>query len=98
MALVMYILLVVLQSGLQGQFHPEVLSKSGSRALAILLLDFVFVKTGCYFLNVQGSSQIVDLIAYGGHKFVGCIGITSCESGTVPRQFACHASQGIPDW
>ena len=75
MALVMYILLVTLQSGLRGRFHPEVLGKSASRALAVLLLDFAFVKTGCYFLNVQGSSQVVDLIAYGGYKFVGCVGI-----------------------
>ena len=73
MALVTYILLVALQSGLQGRFHPEVLGKSASRAFAVLLLDFAFVKTGCYFLNVQGSSQAVDLIAYGGYKFVGCV-------------------------
>jgi len=73
MALVTYILLSALQSGLQGRFHPEVLGNSASRALAVVLLDFTFVKIGCYFLNVQGSSQVVDLIAYGGYKFVGCV-------------------------
>jgi len=73
MALVTYILLAALQSGLQERFHPEVLGQSASRALAVVLLDFVFVKMGCYFLNVQGPSQVVDLIAYGGYKFVGVI-------------------------
>lgn len=37
-----------------------------------MILDFIFVKLGCYFLNIQGASQVVDLIAYGGYKFVGC--------------------------
>ena len=73
MALVTYILLVAVQSGLQGYFRPEVLSQSASRALAVLVLDFFFVKSGCYFLNVQGTGQVVDLIAYSGYKFVGCV-------------------------
>jgi len=73
MALVTYILLAALQSGLQERFHPKVLGESASRALAVVLLDFVFVKMGCYFLNVQGPSQVVDLVAYGGYKFVGVI-------------------------
>jgi hypothetical protein len=76
MALVTYILLAALQSGLQERFHPKVLGDSASRALAVVLLDFVFVKMGCYFLNVQGPSQVVDLIAYGGYKFVGCVTLT----------------------
>lgn len=49
----------------------QILGESASRAIAVVLLDFVFVKLGCYFLNIQGSSQVVDLIAYGGYKFVG---------------------------
>jgi hypothetical protein len=73
MALVTYILLAALQTGLQERFHPKVLGESASRALAVVLLDFAFVKIGCYFLNVQGSSQVVDLIAYGGYKFVGYV-------------------------
>jgi protein transport protein YIF1 len=72
MALVTYILLAALQSGLHNDFHPDVFGKSASRAFAVVLLDFAFVKIGCYFLNVPGSSQVVDLLAYGGYKFVGC--------------------------
>jgi hypothetical protein len=86
MALVTYILLVALQSGLEGRFHPEVLGKSASRALAVVLLDFVFVKTGCYFLNIQGSSQVVDFISYGGYKFVGYVGIYLSAVDQIPKR------------
>ncbi|KAF4584993.1 hypothetical protein EYR40_001819 [Pleurotus pulmonarius] len=73
MALVTYVLISALHSGLQKRFHPQVLGESASRAIAVVILDFLFVKTGCYILNVQESSQVVDLIAYGGYKFVGVI-------------------------
>lgn len=49
------------------------LGESASRALGVVTIDFCFIKLGCYFLNVQGSSQVVDLVAYGGYKFVGCV-------------------------
>lgn len=71
MALVTYILLAALQAGLQQRFHPELLGISASKAMAVMLLDFLFVKLGCYFLNVQETGQVLDLIAYGGYKFVG---------------------------
>ncbi|KAJ7771884.1 protein transporter yif1 [Mycena metata] len=73
MALVTYILLCALHSGLQERFHPQVLGESASRAIMVTMLDFVFVQLGCYFLNVQGPSQSIDVIASGGYKFVGVI-------------------------
>ncbi|KAF9218602.1 hypothetical protein BS17DRAFT_791073 [Gyrodon lividus] len=73
MALVTYILVAALQTGLQERFHPQILGASASRALVVVLLDFLFVKGGCYLLNVPGSGQVIDLIAYGGYKFVGVI-------------------------
>jgi hypothetical protein len=81
MALVTYILLAALQAGLRGRFHPQVLGQTASTALAVLVLDFFFVKTGCYFLNVQGNGQAVDLIAYGGYKFVGWVFIVTVMDG-----------------
>ena len=51
----------------------QMLGESASRAIGVLTIDFCFVKLGCYFLNVQGSSQVVDLVAYGGYKFVGSV-------------------------
>ncbi|KAJ7489476.1 protein transporter yif1 [Mycena latifolia] len=71
MALVTYILLCAFHSGLQERFHPQVLGESASRAIMVVMLDFIFVQLGCYFLNVQ--SQSIDVIAYGGYKFVGVI-------------------------
>ena len=71
MALVTYILLAALHSGLNARFHPEILGITASKALAVVLLDLIFVKGGCYLLNITGSSQVTDLVAYGGYKFVG---------------------------
>ncbi|TCD66876.1 hypothetical protein EIP91_000774 [Steccherinum ochraceum] len=73
MALVTYILLAALHSGLQSRFHPEILGITASTAIVVALLDLAFVKFGCYILNIQGSSQLLDLLAYGGYKFVGVI-------------------------
>ena len=52
MAFVTYILLAALYSGLNSRFHPEILGITASKALAVVLLDFCFVKSGCYFLNI----------------------------------------------
>lgn len=71
MALVTYILLAALYAGLQQRFHPEVLGRAASSAVAVVLADTAIVQIGCYILNIPGSSQIVDLVAYGGYKFVG---------------------------
>ena len=49
----------------------QILGESASRATAVVFLDFCFVKLGCYILNIQGSSQVIDILAYGGYKFVG---------------------------
>ncbi|KAH9992011.1 YIF1-domain-containing protein [Russula compacta] len=73
MAFVTYILLAALQSGLQSRFHPEIFGVVATKAIVVLLLDFLFVKGGCYLLGIQGSNPIVDLFAYGGYKFVGVI-------------------------
>ena len=88
MAIVTYILLTALHSGIHERFHPQVcaprpqwykvlmlrlqiLGESASRATAVIFFDFCFVKLGCYILNIQGSSQVIDIVAYGGYKFVG---------------------------
>ena len=73
MAFVTYILVAALQSGLQSRFHPEIFGVVATKAIVVLVLDFLFVKGGCYLLGIQGTTPIVDLIAYGGYKFVGCV-------------------------
>ena len=58
MALVTYILLAALHSGLQSRFHPEILGVTASTAIVVVLLDFAFVKFGCYILNIQVRSLV----------------------------------------
>jgi protein transport protein YIF1 len=70
MALVTYVLLISIQSGLSSRFSPEVLGTSLSKALAVLIFEFFVMKIGCYILNIPGQSQFLDLVAYGGYKFV----------------------------
>ncbi len=73
MAFVTYVLTATLAAGLDKRFRPEVLGVASSKALAVLTMDIAFVKLGCYLLNIQGSVQMVELAAYGGYKFVGCV-------------------------
>ncbi|KAF5376353.1 hypothetical protein D9757_008646 [Collybiopsis confluens] len=73
MAIVTYILISAFHSGLQSRFHPKILGESASSALAVIIVDFLFVYIGCYLLNVQANKQAVDIIAYCGYKFVGVI-------------------------
>ncbi|KAK0520750.1 Protein transport protein yif1 [Tilletia horrida] len=74
MALVTYILITTVISGLESRFHPEMLGLTATRASAIVLLEVLAVKLGCYLLNIQGDHYTsLDLIAYSGYKFVGTL-------------------------
>ncbi|KAK1220114.1 Protein transport protein yif1 [Marasmius sp. AFHP31] len=73
MAFVTYVLVSAFNSGLNSRFHPRVLGESASSALGVVIVDFLFVYVCCYLLNVQGSGQAVDILAYTGYKFVGVI-------------------------
>lgn len=73
MAMVTYILVSAIQKGLGGGFDPKVLGETFSVSILILFVDICFVKTGTFLLSVPPSAQVslVDLVAYGGYKFVG---------------------------
>jgi hypothetical protein len=73
MAFVTYILLSAFLSGLQGHFNPEEFSVTASYAFAVALFEIVAVKLGCYLLSIGGQGQVLDLVAYGGYKFVGIV-------------------------
>lgn len=80
MAFVTYILLTTLLAGLNGRFEPALLGITFSNASLIILLELVVLWLGRYFLNISSESQIYDLVAYSGYKFVGVIatvGITA---------------------
>ena len=73
MALVTYILLSTLIAGLRGQFEPELLGYTATSGLAVVIVEIVALKLGCYLLSISSQSQLFDLIAYSGYKFVGII-------------------------
>ncbi|KAK2747121.1 hypothetical protein FQN57_002377 [Myotisia sp. PD_48] len=73
MALVTYILLSSVLAGLRGNFHPEILRSNTSIALAVVIFEIVCLKIAMYILNINNDSQLLDLVAYSGYKFVGII-------------------------
>jgi hypothetical protein len=73
MAFVTYILLSTLLAGLRGAFHPELLGLTATTALAIVIFEIVLLKLGTYILSINNESQLFDLVAYSGYKFVGII-------------------------
>ncbi|KAH9888660.1 YIF1-domain-containing protein [Xylariomycetidae sp. FL2044] len=73
MALVTYILLSTLLAGLRGEFQPELLGYTASTAGVVVILEILLLKLGCYFLSISNQSQLLDLVAYSGYKFVGII-------------------------
>jgi len=73
MALVTYILLATLLAGLRGQFRPELLASTATWALGVVGFEIASLKLGTYILGISSQSQLLDLIAYSGYKFVGII-------------------------
>ncbi|KAL7808231.1 YIF1 domain-containing protein [Trichoderma gracile] len=73
MALVTYILLSTLVAGVRGQFNPELLGYTATIALGVVIFEIIALKVGCYLLSISSQSQLLDLIAYSGYKFVGII-------------------------
>ena len=73
MALITYILISTVLAGLKGSFHPELLGSIAGSALFVVIIEIVVLKIAMYLLNITNESQLLDLIAYSGYKFVGVI-------------------------
>lgn len=73
MALVTYILLSAMLAGFRGSFHPELLGSITTTALAVMLFEILCLKVAMYLLSISNDSQLLDLVAYSGYKFVGII-------------------------
>ncbi|RFU31179.1 hypothetical protein B7463_g5165, partial [Scytalidium lignicola] len=73
MAIVTYILLSTLIAGLRGAFQPELLGYTATTAIFICAVEIAGLKLGCYLLSISNESQLLDLIAYSGYKFLGVI-------------------------
>jgi len=57
----------------------------------VVLAEIVILKMGTYFLSIASESQLLDLVAYAGYKFVGVI-VTLTVSETV------NLGQGTGGW
>ncbi|KAI0125193.1 YIF1-domain-containing protein [Xylariales sp. AK1849] len=73
MALVTYVLLSTLLAGLRGQFQPDLIGSTAFLAGLVVLFEIAFLRLGCYFLSISNQSQLLELVAYSGYKFVGVI-------------------------
>ncbi|OJD20866.1 hypothetical protein ACJ73_07796 [Blastomyces percursus] len=73
MALLTYIILSTALAGLRGVFHPELLGSITTTALAVVIFEILCLKIAMYFLSISNDSQLLDLVAYSGYKFVGII-------------------------
>lgn len=73
MALVTYILLTSMLAGFRGNFHPELLGSTTTTAIAVILFEILCLKLAMYILSINNDSQLLDLVAYSGYKFVGII-------------------------
>ncbi|KAG8167501.1 hypothetical protein KVR01_003190 [Diaporthe batatas] len=73
MSIVTYILLSTLIAGLRGQFQPELLGSKAATGLIVVMAEIAGLKVGSYILSISNSSQLLDLVAYSGYKFVGII-------------------------
>lgn len=73
MAVVTYILLSVLLAGFRGDFHPELLGSVTTTSIAVIIFEILCLKMAMYILSINNDSQLLDLVAYSGYKFVGII-------------------------
>lgn len=73
MAIVTYTLLETLVAGLRGQFQPELLGYTASTAFVVIMVEILGLRLGTYLLNISNASQLLDLVAYSGYKFVGIV-------------------------
>ncbi|EGS22979.1 putative ER-To-golgi transport protein [Thermochaetoides thermophila DSM 1495] len=71
MSLVTYIFLQALISGLRGKFQPELFGYIATTAVVVQIVEILGLKLGCYLLSISNESQLLDLVAYSGYKFVG---------------------------
>jgi protein transport protein YIF1 len=73
MAFITYILLSTVLAGIRGSFRPELLGSTASTAMGVVIFEIVILKIAMYLLSISNESQLLDLVAYSGYKFVGVI-------------------------
>ncbi len=52
------------------RFTPDVLGLTASTGFFLILFEVLFIKLGCYFLNISTPVPMLELFSYTGYKFV----------------------------
>ena len=73
MSLITYILLSTVLAGIRGTFKPEILGSITTTSLVVIVVEILILRLAIYLLNITNESQLLDLAAYSGYKFVGVI-------------------------
>lgn len=73
MAYITYVLVAGIVLGTQQRFSPEQIGILASSALAWCIVELALYSCSLYILNIQTNVRTLDLLAYGGYKFVGII-------------------------
>jgi len=97
MAFVTYIVLSTLLAGFRGAFHPELLGITATTAFAVVIFEILGLKLGTYLLSISSESQLLDLVAYSGYKFVGII-VTLLLSEILNRTAFGSGGGGTGGW
>ena len=84
MAIVTYVLLSAVLAGLRGNFDPGLLGSMATTALAVIIFEILCLKVAMYILSISNDSQLLDLVAYSGYKFVGIIVTLVCSEVLTP--------------
>lgn len=73
MSLITYILLSTVLAGVRGTFKPEILGSITTTSVVVIVAEILILRLAIYLLNITNESQLLDLAAYSGYKFVGVI-------------------------
>eukprot|EP00127_Corallochytrium_limacisporum_P006673 Clim_evm52s232 gene=Clim_evmTU52s232 len=78
MAAITLILTIGFTLGMQDNFTPEIVGSIGSTIIAWLIVEIIVYYLCFHILNLTGSAQLLDIVAYAGYKYVGmnCIVIS----------------------
>lgn len=73
MAYVTYVLVAGFVLGMQQRFSPEQISIQASSSLAWCIIEILLYHCILYIANIETSLKSLDLLAYGGYKFIAII-------------------------
>jgi hypothetical protein len=76
MSFVTYILAVGTVMGMKGTFQPDDLTRTGSSAFVVTVLQVLFLRLGIYLLAIPMNDPpifMTDLVAYCGYQYVRCV-------------------------